>query len=61
MRILAKMTGFWMEGIDLLILGEFKVPNYWKSDCFFFLFSVIIIIVIIIIIIITRDTGKSKL
>ena len=63
MRILAKMTGFWMEGINLLILWEFKVANYWESECFFIIIIIIIIIiiVIIIIIIITSNTGKSKL
>ena len=61
MRILAKMTGFLMEGINLLILWEFKVPNYWESECFFIIIIIIIIIVIIIIIIITSNTGKSKL
>ena len=54
------MTGFWMEGINLLILWEFKVPNYWESECFLIII-IIIIIVIIIIIIITSNTGKSKL
>ena len=66
LRILAIMTGFWMEGINLLSLWEFKVPNFWKSECFFFIsifiiIIIIIIIVIIIIIIITSNIGKSKL
>ena len=60
------MTGFWMEGINLLSLWEFKDPNFWKSECFFLIsifiiIIIIIIIVIIIIIIITSNIGKSKL
>ena len=55
-----------MEGINLLSLWEFKVPNFWKSECFFFIsifiiiIIIIIIIVIIIIIIITSNIGKSN-
>ena len=63
MKILDKMTGFWMEGINLLILSEFKVPNYWKSECFFIIiiYFKLLLLFAIIIIIITSNTGKSKL
>ena len=59
------MTGFWMEGINLLSLWEFKVPKFLKVRVFFFIsifiIIIIIFIVIIIIIIITSNIGKSKL